>query len=406
MAGCSIEGLKLEGLMYSPGGELLPHPCEPFHATNNNPYAVKCVDAWPWYNSGFPGDQYCVLPPEPGKGMQIGVHPQGPDWYGQVSQGDMSGYQGVDRQYIVKAGGEEEMTYYTEVVTPTEQKFYRSYTRMRAGSHHMIVSAMNKPNLAGTWGPANAGEALDAPRLPSAQRVDENQPATLAKPAEDQGLYAVVAAGTQVAFNMHHFNVTDGDVLKEAWINVWFEEDATVPLLDIFSLGNDQLLFGFAQPGETVDMHYSIPIAQETRLVALLGHRHAWTTNFSAWLEKPGGEREVLYQSFNFYDAPTYRYDSFAENPMPSAERRQDGATSGVRVLHPGEVLHYNCHIAFTEERAAKVDAPMPSTIGPLRFANQAFNAEMCVLFGYTAARRLPEPVRETAPPPDFATTE
>src|SRR5688572_27964352 len=49
------QGFPLAGLKYSPGGEVLPNVCEPFDATTNNPYAVRCIDAYPEFDSGFPG---------------------------------------------------------------------------------------------------------------------------------------------------------------------------------------------------------------------------------------------------------------------------------------------------------------------------------------------------------------
>src|SRR6516164_7709730 len=57
------EGFTLAGLKYSPGGDTLPNKCAPFDATTNNPYAVRCIDAMPTYKTGYPGDEYCILPP-------------------------------------------------------------------------------------------------------------------------------------------------------------------------------------------------------------------------------------------------------------------------------------------------------------------------------------------------------
>ena len=59
------QGIDFTDRIYSPGGTALPNICEPFHATTNNPHAVRCTDAWPWYDTGFPGDDLCILPPEP-----------------------------------------------------------------------------------------------------------------------------------------------------------------------------------------------------------------------------------------------------------------------------------------------------------------------------------------------------
>ena len=70
-------GFSFDDLLYSPGGNVLPNKCQPFHPTYNNPYAVRCVDAWPWYKTPYRGDEFCILPPPPDKGMQVGFQPQG-----------------------------------------------------------------------------------------------------------------------------------------------------------------------------------------------------------------------------------------------------------------------------------------------------------------------------------------
>ena len=51
-------------------------------------------------------------------------------------------------------------------------------------------------------------------------------------------------------------------------------------------------------------------------------------------------------------------------------------------MLMPGEKFHFNCHVEYTDERAQAEMAPSPTSIGTLRFANQAFTAEMCIMFG------------------------
>jgi hypothetical protein len=94
-------------------------------------------------------------------------------------------------------------------------------------------------------------------------------------------------------------------------------------------------------------------------------------------------------------------------NPPPAPETRKDGAHSGILMLQAGEKLHFNCHIEFTDERAMKVNSPVtPADVGVLRFANQAFNAEMCILFGSSAATMLPAPTTDSTPLPDFATLD
>jgi hypothetical protein len=397
----------VKDVWYSPGGTTLPFPCMPFHPTTNNPYAVRCVDAWDWYDSGFPGDDFCILPPPPEKGLQYGVHPQGKEWHAQMMAKDLSGYSNVRADFLLESGGEGEFNYYTTAGNPTEINFYRNYPRMRAGSHHMIVSADAKNPQLEVWGPGSPAGLSSGTGLPGAQRPDENNPKSLDKPAEDAGYYSVLPADTGVTFDMHHFNATEGDILKEAWTNVWYEEDATKRVSGLRGLDFLQAVSMAITPGTTVDYHYTLSAPERVRIVTLFGHRHAWTTNFSAWINR-GGQNEIMYQSFDWYDEPTFRYDSLTMNPVPDHTTLTDGAASGVRWLEPGEVLHFNCRIQYTDARANAVNAPLtPAENGTLRFANEAFTAEMCILFGLTAeGPALNVPAADVSPLPDFATAE
>jgi hypothetical protein len=395
-------GFSFDKIKYSPGGTTLPNTCMPYNPTTNNPYAVRCVDVWPWYKTSFPGDEFCILPPPPDQGIQYGVHPQGLKWFEQVSAGDMSGYENVRDDFVMKNGEEEELNYHTTTTNEASANYYRNYARMRPGSHHMIVSAQAPDAQLEAWGPGSPDGLNSGTSLPGAQRPDENGPKALEKPADDKGLYAVLPAKTGVTFNMHHFNVSGQDILKEAWTNLWWETDATIPVKGIAGIPLTQVALLNIPAGDTQDLHYSYSITSPIRLVTAFGHRHAWTTNFSAWVEKSDGKTDIVYQSFDWFDEPTYRYDSVTTNPTPAPDKLMDGGSSGVRMLMPGEKLHFNCHVEYTSERAAAVNAPEPSA--PLRFANQAFSAEMCLLFGSTAQGTLPAVVDDASALPSFAT--
>jgi len=400
-------GFSFDGLIYSPGGSTLPNTCEPFNPTTNNPYAVRCVDVWPWYKTVYPGDDFCILPPPPDMGVQFGVHPQGKAYFEQVSKGDMSGYEAPAAEYVLAPGGEEERNYHTSVSTTADNKYYRNYTRMRGGSHHMINSTSDPTVSQEMWGPGSPDGLSMGVSLPGAQRPDENAPKTLDKPAEDTGLYATLPAGTGVTFNMHHFNSTDTPILKEAWLNLWWETDATVPVKGLNGLDYSQVFTLSVPVGGTVDLHYSAPISQETRVLTLFGHRHAWTTAFTSWVEKAGGQNELVYQSFDWFDEPTYRYDSLTTNPTADATTITDGGHSGVLTLAVGDRLHYDCHITYTDQRANEVSSPQtPTQIGALRFANEAFTAEMCILFGSSVQNSITGWAVDTTPLPPFAVTQ
>jgi hypothetical protein len=398
-------GIDMTGLLYSPGGDVLPNKCLPFDPTTNNPYAVRCVDAWPWYKTSFSGDVFCILPPPPDKGIQYGVHPQGKQWFAQVSTGNLSGYDNLAAGWTLPVGGEEEKNYETSIDNAMPQNYYRTYVRMRPGSHHMIVSTDTANTQAvGTWAPGSPGGLFGGTGLPGAQRPDENAPKSLAKPDEDKGLYSQLPAMPNVVFDMHHFNATEGTILKEAWVNLWWETDATIQEQGILGLELSQTATLAVQPNTVVDLHYSWDITQPIRVISLFGHRHAWTSNFSSWVEEPNGDKNIVYQSFGWLDEPTYRYDSMTKNPGPG--QNTDGGKSGIFTLQSGEKLHFNCHIEYTDARAMAEKAPMPAQNGVLHFANEAFSAEMCILFGQTAAVKLSGPAIDTSPLPDFATAD
>ncbi len=402
------QGIDFKDIRYSPGGTALPDTCKPFHATLNNPYAVRCVDAWPWYDTGYSGDEFCILPPPPDKGVQFGFHPQGDGdaWFEQSAAGDMRGYENLaGSPWELEAGMETDLNYTGGTDNAEQHNFYRTYVRMRSGSHHMINSVGGMTR--GVWSDGSAsGLAAGEMALPSVQRTDENRPNSLQKPDEDAGLYRIYPAKPNITFNVHHFNAGDQPILRESWTTLWWEEDARTQMQWVSHVPVSQFVLLDVGPGTTLDLHYAHTFTEPVRVLELFGHRHAWTPNFTAWIERPGGETEIVYQSFNWYDMATYRYDSQTQNPAPAPEQRTDGARSGSLTIQAGEKLHYNCHITFTDERASVTGAPPPSEVGTLGFANEAYTAEMCILFGWSVAVPFDPPEDDLSALPSFATVE
>jgi hypothetical protein len=407
------EGFPLRGLAHSPGGSVLPNRCAPFHPTLNNPYAVRCIDALPDFDSGYPGDEACILPPPPDKGIQLGIHPHGhsDDYWRAILAGDFGGYRATPPELVLSPGEESTRNYRETVRNAAGTAYYRIYFRLRSGGHHTIVTLHDTDEADGLIAgsdelPGFATDILSlVANLGGQQRMDENVPSTLDKPAEDQGLYLEWPERAQAMVNYHGFNPTEGALLRESWINVWWEEDRR--MLARWFLGYElpQLLTLDIPPGETRDQHYVLTLHSDSRLISVLGHRHAWTSNFSAWVERADAQLELVYRSVHWSDIPTYRYDSLTQNPAPDAQV-SDGAASGVVDLHAGDKLHFNCHIEYTDERAYEVNAPrLPSEAGSLKFANEVYDGEMCVLFGIvTGDPFLGFPVLDPTPPPAFAT--
>ncbi|HEY6562168.1 MAG TPA: hypothetical protein VI072_33100 [Polyangiaceae bacterium] len=407
--------MPLVGMKYSPGGNQLPNKCAPWHQTLNNPYAIRCIDALPNFQTPYAGDEYCILPPPPELGIQIGLHPQGEEeeYWRQMWAGDYSGYQNPAEEWILKPGDETTQNFRGSSKNKEAKNYYRTYFRMRTGSHHNIIS-MHKTDLPVGWTQdrsvgffdPNQGERLGI--LGGEQRPDDGNPATLEKPPEDAGQYLIWPAEPKIVWNMHHFNTSQNNLLREGWVNIWWEEEATQEVYWYMGLEFGSIRRNIVQPNTVADHHFSWTIPAEQapfRLLRVFGHRHYWTTNFSTWIERANGGIELLYQSFQWEDMPTYRFDSVVKNPEPKADNHSDGAESGIVELRGGDKLHFNCHIEYTDERAAQdPSAPRPVANGTLYFGNEAYKREMCIQFGNVTGGMLFLPATDTTPLPEFAT--
>jgi hypothetical protein len=374
----------------------------------------------PGFKTAFPGDEYCILPPPPDQGVQVGYHPQGKDYWPQMWAGDYSGYANPSSDWALTPGTEVTQNYRSIAENADAHDYYRTYYRMRVGSHHAIITANdNTTPIPEGWVPLTSSSAEASPPLfdqsqgkllavlGGQQRPDDGSPATLDKPPEDSGYYLSWPAAPAVVFNLHYINAGSTPVLREGWVNLWWESDARV--LESWYLGMppSEPKDLAVDPGSTLDFHasWTIPSGNPVRLVSVFGHRHFWTTNFTSWIEPAGGGAlQIVYQSFDWSNMPSYRYDSLIQNPTPNAGRHTDGATSGTILLQPGDKLHFNCHIEYTDARAAtNGSAPTPESNGTLHFKNEAFKAEMCIQFGITTGG-LGFPSTDSSPVPSFAT--
>src|SRR5580692_2814365 len=129
----SCLGFTLIGLKNSPGGSTLPHTCKPFDAVTNNPYAIRCVDAMPDYKTPWASDEFCILPPPPDKGLQLGVHPQGDSYWDKMYAGNYSDYSNktLTEPFVVQPGTEVVQNYDVTVPNPEAQSYFRVDSRMR-----------------------------------------------------------------------------------------------------------------------------------------------------------------------------------------------------------------------------------------------------------------------------------
>lgn len=360
------KGFEVAGLKASPGGSTLPNKCAPFHGTLNNPYAIRCIDADPSYKTNYRGDEFCILPPPEELGTQIHVGPEDYDQPGTFALGP---------------GEEENTSYYVNAPNTGDHFYYRTNWRMRPGSHHMIITISDddRPDgwAADLQGPSAKNSATAGfevgPSVHSfggSQRPDLDRPqGTLDTPPENVGIGAKLLAKQQFNFNLHHINTGTDPVLREAWVNVWYmdEKDVTKTMKSLAASGSP-IDVSIPAHQRTV-LKYKCDVQGDSRIITLNGHRHAHTDRFSVWVKKQSGETVSAYESFNWEDMPTYQYDSVSSNPTPDVPTETDGASSGTLEVQQGDEVHFLCDIDNTLDK-------------PLRFANEAIDGEMCILFG------------------------
>ncbi|HKP64152.1 MAG TPA: hypothetical protein VJV78_45765 [Polyangiales bacterium] len=355
------KGFEVKGMKYSPGGDVLPNTCAPFDNLRNNPYAIRCIDADANYTSGYPGDEFCILPPSPERGTQVHVGPPS--------------FTDVPADFLMQPGQEKVDYYYTNATTTEDHSYYRTNLRMRAGSHHMIIRVQSADRKDGFSSEQDLGAILRADTetnrsFGGSQRPDTDRPeGILAVPPENADMGELLQAGQQFSFNLHHFNVSDKVLLREAWVNVWYKDASEIGrrIQGISIIGNPSDLN--IPAGEHRVLHYQCPVTAPVRVITLNGHRHASTSRFGAWVVRKDGSTQSVYESFDYNDMPTYQYDSLSKNPTPNLDRKQDGATSGQLELEAGDQLHFVCDVTNKLQQ-------------PLHFANEVNTGEMCILFG------------------------
>jgi hypothetical protein len=376
-------GFPMEDIRYSPGGAALPNKCKPFDASTNNPFAVRCVDVIPGFKTRYPGDEYCILPPPPDKGAQVGIHPQGADYWRAMWAHDFTAYTDGDstKPFEVEPGSEIEQTYRTTMNNAEGHSYYRIYSRMRSGSHHMASYRTSEPGDEG-WLAVAADKFVPdgaGPTFWNSQRPNTNRPtASLEIPAEDDGLGLPIDANQGILLDVHHFNTDHVAILREVWLNTWWV-DGPVEHAVI-----DQPLLAPVNvpPGELTDLDGVFAPTEDTRVISMIGHRHAWTRRLNAWVHRADGTEEAVYDSYDWLDVPAYAYDSVSTNPLPNPDLQKDGASTGILVVRVGDELHFTCHVDTTPARASELGVAVPDHV--LVFGNKAFDAEMCILNAMT----------------------
>jgi hypothetical protein len=313
--------------------------------------------------SGYAGDEACIMPPPKDMGMQFHYGPR------DYTKAEMD-------KWLIRPG--EEVTDCILIDTPNETDIYFAeyHARMRPGSHHMLLYVIDGADLPDSDEPQlNCREGLNQRNLFGAQEpyTDVKRPSDA---QENDGLAVQLKAKQQGIMQLHFYNTTKDQVmLKEAWANLIYADPATVTQLGdpIFFIGGVGANVQLNQT-EIFKGRADVPstATPDFRLVIGTGHFHAHTSRFTAWTVIDG-VRELLMEDYDFKDPALIRFDSTTKNTMPEPDSVRAGGRNGPVYLKPGDAIEWECEVTNNDKPAG------------LQFGNQVYDAEMCNMFGMYA---------------------
>lgn len=305
-------------------------------------------------DSGYEGDENCILPPDPAEGFQLHV---GPSDYDDVNEVD---------SFLLDPGKETVDCYF--LVAPNDHDLYnrqRQY-RLRPHTHHLILKT-GDPAIEG-W--ATCPDFLTGGNWGGSQTIVNDTGYGDIAP-EDANYASLIPKNKPTAAELHYYNTGDAPILREGWVN-FYEADpnhAWTPLNGIALIGLNGLVVG---PYETKDLRWSAANSVEgRRVVGVTGHVHSHTTRFTSWIVHQDDSREVLYELTDWSEPSGLRFNTVTDNPTVATDGVTEVGLSDQVFLAAGDRIEWECH----------VENDLSTT---LVFANEALTAEMCILFGST----------------------
>jgi hypothetical protein len=326
--------------------------------------------------TGYPGDDLCILPPDPSQGFQFHFGPKNYTDPNEVAK------------YLLQPGEEK-----TECVfmpgSNTKTAYIQEYhSRLRPGSHHLlnyVQPTMNGAAPRTSTGPEACNQGANFRMLFGATSAVMDVTRTSPGP-ENEGLAVQLDANQQVVLQLHVINASSTPILREAWANFAYADPTSVTEL------GDPIQFNAGivsriQVGETVINKGTATVpasaAPDFRLVSAIPHYHAHTTRFAAY-KTIDGKRELLlaqYNTLGHVAEPTLvSFDSTTQNPVADDATHTDGAYSGIVHLAPGDTIDWEC-----TQTNDGIGANGQTFTTPLQFTEEVYQGEMCNLFGMYA---------------------
>jgi hypothetical protein len=304
-------------------------------------------------HSGYAGDDYCILPPPAGMGIQIHFGPKNYTDMAEVSK------------YLMQPG-EEFNAYGLATIPDVATAHWYNYIqiRMRPGSHHLINELVTGATGPDGFSATPGCQGTVVASFPGTQNLIRNMPPGGIQAPENVGLGSQLQANTKLCVNHHAYNF-DGATpkLREIWMNVWFVDEAAVTQ-KTSAVNITAGPFQGIPPHSQKVLKASATISGTGRIIDLFGHRHAATDRFAVWKND-----QLVYDSWKWDESVAFDYNSITTNPAPNPTAKQDGAVSGVLPIVAGDKISIECDVNNTTDNT-------------LTFRNELYTGEMCILFG------------------------
>lgn len=310
-------------------------------------------------DTGYPGDDFCIMPPAAGEGFQLHL---GPDSYDPVAV----------EPYLLDPGVELTECIYVRTPNEATQLYYERRLQMRPVSHHVNVFAVAENvvpagAIGDTWRPC--GDFTDILGVIGfGVKPITEYPAGGRYAPENEGIGRAITAKQAVKLELHAINTGTEPVLREMWFNVYFKAKAqiTETVADVSMMGG--LSYATPPGGHEIMRNEFNLSAGPARILDLYGHAHANLLRFSAWRIR-GADQLLLFESYDWAEPPVFNYDSLTTNQPPDRAKLVAGGHSGVLDFAAGDTIRWECEVLNQSDTT-------------LRYRNSVYDGEMCNMFG------------------------
>jgi hypothetical protein len=290
-------------------------------------------------NTGWPGDEQCILPPPPELGFQVHIGP--------------SDYNNPEPDYLLQPGEEDVPRFNVTSPNDTDVFFYYRQYRMRPTAHHVIISTSN----GSTFG--------DGRRIGTAN-TSQDFPTDGVIAPEDQNVGLPLGPHSSINVDFHAINVGQEPAIRELWVNFWYRDPSQVTEIanEWFKVGSTT--FAIPPHASTTLGPYTCTVSGDGRLLWLYGHRHANNKRFTVTRVR-GAQRDVIYDAYYWDEPLLLEFNSRTQNPAPDYAQGIEGGWSGPLDLRTGDQIEWSCDVVNQQATT-------------LYFTNETYLGEMCIV--------------------------